>query len=114
MEHQDWKTYIIHCKNSNISNKEKNVNGKKKNNMDEINKQNKIEKKIETGNLKHEKIDLELSKQIQNARLSKNWTQKQLANKLSIPICEINEMETGRFKYNGQKISKVKRFLKIK
>ena len=29
-------------------------------------------------------------------------------------VNEINEMECGRFIYNGQKISKVKRFLSIK
>ena len=114
MEHQDWKTYIIHCKNPNILNREKNINTEKKKNMDEINKENKIEQKVKDGELKHNKIDLIISKQIQQARLSRNMTQKQLANKLSIPISEINEMETGRFKYNGQKISKVKRYLKIK
>ena len=41
-------------------------------------------------------------------------TQKQLAIRLSIPINEINEMECGKFIHNGQKLSKVKRFLSIK
>ena len=40
-------------------------------------------------------------------------TQKQLANKLSIPDKLINEIETGKAKYNGAQISKIKRFLKI-
>ena len=64
--------------------------------------------------LKHKKIDGELSKKIQQGRISKGYTQKQLANRLSIPLNEINEMECGKFIYNGQKISKVKRFLSIK
>ena len=64
--------------------------------------------------LSSSKINPELSKKIQQARLSKNMTQKQVANRLSIPVNEINEMECGKFIYNGQKISKVKRFLSIK
>ena len=75
---------------------------------------NRVSKPIEEDNLKHKKIDKELSQKIQKARLSKGLTQKQLANRLSIPVNEINEMECGKFLYNGQKISKVKRCLSIK
>ena len=116
MEHQDWENYIVHCKgvtkqpNKETVGKEK----AKKANTDTIQKDTKLEKKIEDGNLKHQKIDSELSKQIQQRRLSKGLTQKQLANQLSIPVNEINEMESGRFVHNGQKISKVKRILSIK
>ena len=116
MDHQDWETYIIHCKKETKSigtdKKRKDKEVKKK--PTESSKNNKFEKKIEEGDLKHQKINPELSKKIQQARLSKNMTQKQLANRLSIPVNEINEMECGRFIYNGQKISKVMRFLSIK
>ena len=54
------------------------------------------------------------SKKIQQGRLSKGWTQKQLATKLSIPVNVINEMECGKFIHDGQKLSKVKRALNIK
>ena len=116
MEHQDWETYIVHCKNKdNVINKENESTKKvKKKNTGVGQKDNKLDKKIEEGDLKHRKIDPELSKKIQQGRISKGLTQKQLANQLSIPVNEINEMEGGRFLYNGQKISKVKRFLSIK
>ena len=116
MDHQNWETYIIHCKdNKKVDNKDKKVQQKEvKKKTGESFKNNQLEKKIEEGNLKHKKIDSELSKKIQQRRLSKGYTQKQLANRLSIPVNEINEMECGKFLYNGQKISKVKRFLSIK
>ena len=117
MQHQDWETYIVHCKNKDThSNMEKKSDQKvkKKKNMGVGQKDNKLDKKIEDGDLKHQKISSELSKRIQQGRLSKGLTQKQLANRLSIPVNEINEMENGKFIYNGQKISKIKRFLSIK
>lgn len=106
MEHQDWKTYIVHA--TNAKDKKNDVTPKT------INKDKKFDEKIEEGDLKHRKIDLELSKAIQQARLSKNLTQKQLAQKLSLPQQTINEIETGKFNYNGQIISKIKRNLNIK
>ena len=116
MDHQNWEQYIIHCKDTkNATNKEKTLDNKEKKVKKSVSqKDNKLEKKIEEGNLKHKKIDKELSKKIQQARLSKGLTQKQLANNLSIPVSEINQMECGQFTYNGQKISKVKRYLSIK
>lgn len=116
MEHQDWTTYIVHCKEPDkATNKQKKLDDKeKKVNTGVLQKDNKLEKSIEEGKLKHKKIDPELSKKIQQGRLSKGLTQKQLANSLSLPVTEINQMECGQFMYNGQKISKVKRFLRIK
>jgi|TARA_B110000285_G_C15079596_1_gene592732 ribosome-binding protein aMBF1 (putative translation factor) len=116
MEHQDWENYIIHCKdgkNTMKDGQDKTPEVQKKN-TGVLQKDTKLEKKIEEGKLKHQKIDPELSKKIQQGRLSKGLTQKQLANQLSIPVTEINEMENGKFPYNGQKISKVKRILSIK
>jgi len=114
MEHQDWETYIIHCKDSKKVDKKELQQKEVKKKVTESLKNSKLEKKIEEGDLKHKKIDGELSKKIQQERISKGYTQKQLANRLSIPLNEINEMECGKFIYNGQKISKVKRFLSIK
>ena len=112
MEHQDWETYIIHCKDPKKDKKEKeNETVKKKVFFD---KSKKLDQKIEEGDLKHKKIGTELSKKIQQGRLSKGWTQKQLATKLSIPVNVINEMECGKFIYDGHKLSKVKRTLNIK
>ena len=84
MEHQDWETYIIHCKDPKKEKKEKKNETVKKGNF--VNKSKKLDQKIEEGDLKHKKIDPELSKKIQQGRLSKGLTQKQLATKLSIPV----------------------------
>lgn len=104
MEHQNWEQYIIHCKD----------NRKKVTSHKDNTKANIIDKKIEEGKLHHKKITMELSQQIQKARLSKNLTQKQLAKQLSIPPNIINDIENGKAIYNGQQISKIKRKLGIK
>lgn len=110
MEHQNWETYIVHCKNGQKKN-DKECNKKKKNYVNDPSK--KMDKKIEKGELRHKKIDDELRISIQKARLSMGLTQKELANRLSMPDKLINEIETGKAKYNGAQISKIKRFLKI-
>ena len=53
MEHQDWETYIIHCKDPKKDTKEKeNETVKKKVFFD---KSKKLDQKIEEGDLKHKK-----------------------------------------------------------
>ena len=75
MEHQDWTQYIVHCKNPPKDKEGKTVKKVHKDNS----KSNILDKKIESGNLKHKKIDKESSSQaIQQARLSKGLTQKDL------------------------------------
>ena len=111
MDHQDWETYIVHCKASNNkNNKECNGNKKKKYVSDPSKK---MDEKIEKGELKHKTIDNELKISIQKARLSMGLTQKDLAKRLSMPDKLINDIETGKAKYNANQISKIKRFLKI-
>ena len=116
MEHQDWEQYIVRCKvDKNNNNDKKNDKKVKKNNgVNEFLKDNKLEKKVEEGVLKHDKVDKELCKKIQQARLSIGLTQKDLANKLSLQASVINEIECGKAKYNAQQIVKIKRILKIK
>jgi len=113
MEHQDWETLYVHCKGSKNKTKEsseKEVRSKKPN---EFSKEKKLEGKIDNGELKHRKIDKELSKKIQQARLSGGMTQKDLANKLALQSSVINDIECGRAIYNHQQINKIKRLLKI-
>lgn len=110
MDHQDWNQYIVHCKNSP---KDKEGNAIKKVHKDNS-KSNILDKKIESGNLKHKKIDKELSRAIQQARLSKGLTQKDLAKQLSLQPNIINDIECAKAIYNGQQISKIKRKLGIK
>ena len=106
MEHQNWDTFYIHANNQN---KPKNEETKKP----AISKETKMDQKIEEGNLKHNKTPAELGKLIQSRRLSQNMTQKDLAQKLNIPVKMINEIESGKAKHNPQVISKIKRILNI-
>ena len=103
MEHQNWEQYIIHCKT--------NTKGKNETKKKELTKEQNIEKKVNEDNLKHKKIDKEFSKKLQQARLNKNLTQKQLANQLNIQVTIINDYECCRGNYNGQIIGKLKKYL---
>ena len=110
MEHQDWNTLYVRANKNSKDKKEKQKEGTKSNHFL---KENKIEKKIEEGNLKHDKTPSELGKIIQSKRLSQNMTQKDLAQKLNIPVKTINEIESGKAKHNPQVVSKIKRILNI-
>ena len=108
LDHQDWKTLIIHNKKNN---KVKNNN---KNKIDaNTQKLISIEKKADNDNLKHDKIPNDLRIKIQQARSSKGLTQKQLANQINIPLQKISEIESGKAIYNSKDINKIKRFLKL-
>ena len=104
MEHQDWEQYICKPKKNNNTNKNKEKR---------IIKEQKIEKNW-WNELKHKKITKEFSQLLQKARLSRNLTQKQLANNLNIQVSIINDYECCRGNYNGQIIGKLKRYLSIK
>ena len=107
LDHQDWSTIIINKKNKD-TNKEKSTRI-----SDEAQKQNKIEKKVEEGDLKHKKIDNDLRVKIIQIRNSKGLNQKQLANKVNFPVSVISDIESGKAIYNDKQINKIKRFLKI-
>ena len=116
MDHQNWDViYIRGNKELNKGKKEKEkekekATGDKKSSFL---KENKMEKKIEEGNLKHDKVKLDISKTIQQKRLELGMTQKDLANKLNIPVKTIIDIESGKANKNQQLISKIKRNLNI-
>tara|TARA_B100000900_G_scaffold398772_1_gene400529 strand:- start:463 stop:831 length:369 start_codon:yes stop_codon:yes gene_type:complete len=114
LDHQDWKQIIIHTKHNNVNDSNvkktkvvKNKNGEK-NKID-----NKLDKKVEDGDMKHKIISLKLRQEIQKRRTSQNLTQKDLATKVNLPVIVINEIESGKAIYNHQHMNKIKRFLKI-
>jgi ribosome-binding protein aMBF1 (putative translation factor) len=109
MQHQDWNTIYVRA-NDVITSKKI---SEKKSTESKFLKENKMEKKIEEGNLKHDKVKLDIGKQIQAKRLELGLTQKDLANKINIPVKTINEIESGKANKNQQLINKIKRFLKI-
>lgn len=113
MEHQQWETQFIYLKDkSQATNLPTNNSSNKKKNK-QISKEQKIEKQIDEGILKHTIISNELKIMIQKSRTSRGLTQKQLANQCNLPVSVINDIETGKAKYNHIQINKIKRILKI-
>ena len=108
MEHQDWDSIIL----NNKSTKPKlNEDGTKKKEFVKSTG-TKLEEKVEEGILTHKKMDLSFGKDLQKFRLSRGFTQKDLATKLNIPVKDINEIEAGKAKYNGPLMGKIKRLMK--
>lgn len=106
MEHQNWDTLFTKIKHTqpksdNITQQKQSFNNHEK----------KIDKNIENGTMRTEKIDKDKSLSIQQKRQSKGLTQKDLANKLNIPIKTINEIESGKGKKNPQITNRINRFL---
>ena len=105
MEHQDWKPIVVK-KNNPL-----NEDGTKKKEYVKS-KTTKLEENIEEGKLSHKKMDSSFGRALQKYRLSHGFTQKDLATKLNIPVKDINEIETGKAKHNGQLMGKIKRIMK--
>tara|TARA_B100001063_G_C16670526_1_gene506079 strand:- start:10 stop:360 length:351 start_codon:yes stop_codon:yes gene_type:complete len=116
MEHQDWETFIVHCKNPPTKDKTQTKTTKIPSNKKKQTKSSqdkKVEKLEQEGELKHKQIDEDFKRAIQKKRQELNLTQKQLAQKLSLPEAKIKEIESGKAKYDAQMIHKIKRIMKI-
>jgi ribosome-binding protein aMBF1 (putative translation factor) len=109
LEHQNWTPQVIRKKNDNVDG-----GGPKKKISQAQQRDNKLMKRADNDDLKHDKITLELMVKIQQGRASQKWTQKDLANRCNLPVTVINEIESGKAIYNPQQINKIKRILKIK
>merc|ERR1712129_245600 len=68
----------------------------------------------ESEELKQQKVGRELSKAIQQARMAKKMTQKELATKINEKTQVIGEYESGKAVPNGQIIVKIERALGCK
>jgi len=113
MEHQDWRTYIVHCKNEPKTSKQ--GQGKEiKKKGGGVSKAVKIEKLVEEDQLKHKIIPKDIADLIRNKRCEMKLKQKDLAKQLNLNVSVINDIETGKAIYNGLLISKIKRKLNIK
>lgn len=66
------------------------------------------------GNYKHKEVDKKLSTIIQKARVNKNFTQKQLAQKMNIQIGQLNDYESGKKNPDNNILAKLERILKVK
>lgn len=98
MEHQDWDTIYVR------GNKELNKDKKSKK---EKTKEQKMDDKIEEGNFSFKKMDSSYGKHIQKLRMSQGMNQKDLAQKLSISVKDITEIENGKAKHNGRLMSRL-------
>jgi len=103
MEHQDWVVKTV--KKKSTQSDEDKLKYKKS-------KEQKMDEAEEEGKLSHKKMDLEFGKTLQKYRLSQSLTQKNMAQKLNIPAKDINEIESGKMKHNGQLMGKIKRLMK--
>jgi ribosome-binding protein aMBF1 (putative translation factor) len=108
LDHQDWKTVVVKTKQSNT---DKKTTTKKL--SDSQQKDIKLLKQVEEGNLKHKKVSPEIRKLIQQKRGELKWTQKDLAQRCNFQVTIINDIETGKANYNPQHITKIKRILKL-
>jgi len=102
MDHQDWESIVVKIKNNSLK------AGDKKNHHVKTN-ETKLEEQVEDGKLSHKKMDANYGKELQKKRLSKGMTQKDLANKINVPLKMINEIESGKAKHNGQLMNKLHR-----
>eukprot|EP00585_Thalassiosira_rotula_P013568 CAMPEP_0196131676 /NCGR_PEP_ID=MMETSP0910-20130528/1578_1 /TAXON_ID=49265 /ORGANISM="Thalassiosira rotula, Strain GSO102" /LENGTH=168 /DNA_ID=CAMNT_0041391163 /DNA_START=179 /DNA_END=685 /DNA_ORIENTATION=- len=68
----------------------------------------------ESDDLKINKVDKNLSKAIQQARMAKKMTQKELATKINEKPQVVGEYENGKAVPNGQIISRMERILGVK
>jgi len=113
MDHQDWATiYTKANKEINKTPGERKKEKEREVNAVKFAKENKIEKQIEDGNLKHRKMDVSFGKELQKKRLSKGMTQKDLAHKLNIPAKDINNIEAGKAQHNPGLMNKINRIMK--
>ena len=109
LDHQDWNTVTLKTKKTI---KQENKQTTKKLSQAQQ-RDNKLLKKAENDELKHDKIPQELRTKIIQTRASLKWKQKDLAQKCNFPVTVINEIESGKAIYNPQHINKIKRVLKI-
>ena len=93
----------------NNKDKEKSQSSIKKNQSIDI--ENKMDSKIEKGELKHKKVNSELKKDFQKWRQSKGYTQKEVALKLAVPSQIITKFENGQMNHNPKLVSKIKRLM---
>lgn len=106
MEHQDWNVQYVYL---NKKSKEK-----QKENTNHPNKENKLDKQIEEGNMKIKKTPSEIGKEIQKKRNELKLSQKDLALKVNVLPKVVMEIENGTAKHNPQLIVKIKKSLKLK
>jgi len=106
MEHQDWKPVVLK-KNTIVPKSSLSSNGLLENRKPIVHENQALdmdEKKLEF-------FTPVMGKRIAALRVEKGWNQEQLAQRLNMPKKTITDIESGKEKYNGPLVSKLKRVL---
>ena len=108
MKHQDWTTVTLNSKKTREKQDKTSTKLSQAQQRD-----NKLMKKVDNDELKHDKVPQDLRTKIIQKRASLKWKQKDLAQKCNFPVTIINDIESGKAIYNPQHINKIKRVLKL-
>ncbi len=106
LQHQDWTTVTLNSKKTTVPTTTPKLSQAQQ-------RDNKLMKKANNDELKHDKVPQELRTKIIQKRASLKWKQKDLAQKCNFPVTVINDIESGKAIYNPQHINKIKRVLKL-
>lgn len=106
--HQDWTTVVVH-KTKAIKQME-NKNKPKKQNAPGTKEFRKLD-----GDeiVKPKTVDKNIAKQLQQARCAKKLKQKEVAQRLNVPLSMIQNVENGKAKLNKAFLSRLKKFYEI-
>ena len=108
MKHQDWTTVTLNSKKTREKQDKTSIKLSQAQQRD-----NKLMKKVDNDELKHDKVPQDLRTKIIQKRAILKWKQKDLAQKCNFPVTIINDIESGKAIYNPQHINKIKRVLKL-
>lgn len=122
--HQDWKPVVLKPKKAPTAKPSKTLNNTKttdiikkldagKNSQKETINSATIERKLEDGELKVQKVSKELQMQISQARQEKGLTQKQLANACNLAESVIKGYENGTAIPQQKELSKMGKVLGV-
>ena len=110
MDHQDWKPVVLKKTQKQIA---KDTKKSEKKTLKKYRPT--FSRKLDSEDYVPEaKISHSLKMQIQQARIKKKLTQKQLATSCNLPISTIKNYENGKVVPNGQILNKLKKVLGVK
>lgn len=113
MSHQDFNTTII--VNKRLAKEKAKANAPKQ--ISSVTNSNKYDKKkvIEDGDTHTiTTVGREIGQKIIQARMSKGWKQKDVANKMNMQSNEYQKLENGTAARNGQLLNKLGKILGVK
>lgn len=109
LDHQDWRKIVINIKEKKKTNNT-NVSVKK---ITSTNIDTNLDKKINDGDLKHNKFSKEFCLNLIKKRNELKLTQKQMANQLNISLQIISDIEKCKCNYDHKLNNKIKRIYNI-